>query len=247
MILVLCDEQDQSAYWVADTLRRHGQTVRMVTGADLASAIGWEHRVGQAGADCAIRFADGTRLRASDTRGVLNRLSSVPAAWLRRYGGPDREYAWQEMYAFYLSWLHALPGPVLNPPTPQGLCGNWRHMSAWTALAVEAGLAVRPFRQSSADDPAAAWQAQTTATHLYVVGSRVVGPGFLLKQHQAACMRLAKAAGTPLLGIDFAPDPAGAWQMTGASVLPDLIGGGEALAAALADALGDAGTEGLVT
>src|SRR4029450_14122694 len=110
MILVLGDEQDQSAYWVADMLRRRGQAVRMVTGAELASARGWQHRGGQAGADCIIQFADSTCLRTSETRGVLNRLSSVPAAWLRRYGGLDREYAWQEMYAFYLSWLHALPG-----------------------------------------------------------------------------------------------------------------------------------------
>jgi hypothetical protein len=246
MILVLCDETDLSARWAAEAMRRRGQAVTIVTGADLAGAVGWEHRIGLAGADCEIRFSDGTRLRGSDTRGVLNRLSFIPAAWLRRYGGPDRDYAVQEMHAFYLSWLHALPGPVFNPPTPQGLCGNWRHASAWTALAVQAGLAVRPFRQSSADDPAATWQDMPAAVHLHVVGDRVVGPGFLLEPHQAACIRLAKAAGAPLLGIDFAPNPSGVWQMTGASILPDLIGGGETLADAVTEALTKLGAGAMV-
>jgi hypothetical protein len=239
MILVLCDESDLSARWAADAMRRRGQAVTIITGADLAAAVGWEHRIGRLGAECEIRFADGTHLRGSDTRGVLNRLSFIPSGWLRRYGGPDRDYAVQEMHAFYLSWLHTLRGPVFNPPTPQGLCGNWRHPSAWTALAVQVGLPARPFRQSSADDPAAAWQAMPAAAHLRVVGDRGVGPEFLLERYEAACARLAKAAGAPLLGINFAPDPNGAWQMIGASILPDLIGGGEVLADALTEALTD--------
>src|SRR5271165_822836 len=134
MILALCDQADVSALWAAEALRSRGMTVQVLTDADLAAVETWDHRVGRAGADCEICLAGGARLRGSDTRGVLNRLSHIPSAWVRRYGGPDREYAIQEMHAFYLSWLHALPGPVLNPPTPQGLCGNWRHISAWTAM-----------------------------------------------------------------------------------------------------------------
>lgn len=84
MILVLCEETDFSAQWAADAFRRRGHSVTLLTGADLAGAMKWKHSIGQAGADCEIRFADGACLRGGDTRGVLNRLASVPVAWLRQ-------------------------------------------------------------------------------------------------------------------------------------------------------------------
>ena len=239
MILVLCEETDLSAQWAARAFRRRGCPVTLLTGADLAGAIKWKHTIGQAGADCEIRLANGACLRGGDTRGVLNRLSSVPAFWLRRYGGADRDYATQEMHAFYLSWLHALPGPVLNPPTPQGLCGNWRHASAWTWLAVQAGLPACPFRRSSSDDLDAADKVAPAAAQLYVVDRRVVGPSFLVGPYEEACVRLAKSAGAPMIGINFAPEASGVWQMTGASILPDLIDGGQPLADAMTEALTD--------
>jgi hypothetical protein len=242
MILVLCEETDQSALWAAEALRLRGKTLAVVTGADLAMAERWEHTVGAAGADCELRLAGGVRLRRRDVVAVFNRLAFVPSAWQRRFGGPDRDYALVEMHAFYLSWLHALPGPKLNAPTPQGLCGNQRHPSAWTALAARAGLPVRPFRQTSDDDPLLIWQtarspsANASAT-LHVIGDRVIGPGVLAEHHGAACRRLAQLAGVMLLGIDFAAGADGSWQMTRASLLPDLISGGAALADALTAAL----------
>ena len=238
MIVVLCDEMDASAHWVVEALRTRGHAPRVLTGLDLVVAETWDHRVGQAGADCEIRLAGGTRLRASAMQGVLNRLSFLPSAWLRRYGGPDRDYAIQEMHAFYLSWLHALPGPVLNPPTPQGLAGNWRHPSAWIALAVQAGLPVRAYSQTSRDDPALPWQASPSMARVLVVGAQVLGIGAIVEPHREACLRLSRAAGAPLLGIDFAQEPAAGWQMTGATVMPDLAYAGTGQEqAALADAL----------
>ena len=257
MILVLCEEADQSALWAAEAMRLRGKTLAVVTGADLAAAERWEHTVGATGADCELRLAGGARLRSGDVAGVLNRLAFVPTAWRRRFGGPDQDYALQEMHAFYLSWLHALPGPKLNAPAPQGLCGNQRHPSMWTALAARAGLPVRPFRQTSDDDPSLVWQTAvwhtaswqptngqgtslpTAYAHatVHVIGDRVLGPGTLTDRYGAACRRLAQLAGVMLLGIDFARDADGGWQMTHASVLPDLISGGEAVADALTAAL----------
>jgi hypothetical protein len=236
MILVLCEETDYSALWAADAMRGRGHAVKVVTGADLADAVGWQHRVGST-ADCEIRLADGALLCSRDTGGVLNRLFGVPTAWIRRLDGDDREYALQEMHALYLSWLHALPGPVLNPPTPQGLCGNWRHISAWTALAVRAGLPVRPFCQESPHEPGGCEHAASAAATLCVIDGRAIGPDVLAAPFGAASVCLARAAGAPLLGIDFAPCPGGMWQMVGASVMPDLINGGDALVDALIDAL----------
>ena len=238
MILVLCDEADASASWAAEAMRMRGKAPVIVTGADLAAAERWEHRVGAAGADCELLLAGGVGLRSRDTEGVLNRLSYLPAAWLRHFSSPDRDYAVQEMYAFYLSWMHALPGPKLNAPTPQGLCGNARHPSAWTALAARAGLPARPFRQSSADDPAlrVANRARGHAT-VYVVGGRVVGPPACWsgRIRRRACV-WRKPPGHDAR-YSFAADAGGAWHMSSAAVMPDLIGGGEPLADALVAAL----------
>jgi hypothetical protein len=238
MILILCDEADISALWAANALRIRGLSPMTLTGLDLASVRGWRHTIGAAGSEISLRF-DGGTLRGRDVRGVLNRLSFLPRAWLNGIGGPDRDYAIQEMTAFYLSWLHTLAPPKLNPPTPQGLCGNARHPSAWVALAGRAGLPVRPFQQSSDDDPTALWQAppDPAASTVFVVGAKVIGSNALVGPHRAPCLRLAKAAGCPLLGIDFAPDGNGEWEMVSASVIPDLTRGGEALADALATAL----------
>lgn len=238
MILVLCEEADVPALWAADALQRRGLSPTVLTGADLANVRGWRHRIRAAGVETSLRFDHGT-LDGRKVRGVLNRLSFVPRAWTGAVGGPDREYAWQEMFAFYLSWLRALPAPKLNPPTPQGLCGNMRHPSAWVALAARAGLPVRPFHGSSADDPATAWQTRPdpAASTVFAVGSTVVGRDALAGPHGAACLRLAEAAGCVLLGVDFAPDATGAWQMVSASVSPDLVRGGEPLANALASVL----------
>src|SRR5262249_16139083 len=152
-------------------------------------------------------------LNNRDISAVLNRISFLPRAWLNRISGPDRAYGIQEMAAFYLSWLHTLPGPKLNPPTPQGLCGNIRHPSAWVKLAVASGLPGHAFRQSSEDDPAASWliPRRSATSTIYVVGKEVIGSAHLVRQHRPACLRLSEAAGSPLLGIDFAPDSAGVW------------------------------------
>jgi hypothetical protein len=237
LVLVLCEEADPVAAWAAGHLRRRGVNVDMLTGADLATAGPMEHRVGRSGVAFELKLPGDRRLSGHGVRGVLNRLAYIPSACLRRIGGPDRDYAVQEIYALYLSWLHALPGPLLNPPAPQGLCGNWRHPSAWVALALRAGLPAAPYRQSSNDDPVAIQQfaAVPAPATVFVVSGRVVAHPAVPRQFDAACRRLARAAGVNLLGIDFAPCPVGGWRFAGASVMPDLIRGGEPMANALAE------------
>jgi hypothetical protein len=240
LVLVVCEETDLGAFWAAERLQSRGLSVEIVTGADLAAAERWEHRLGRSGTTLALTFAGGERcLHSRDVRGVLNRLSFLPSAWLQRIGGADRDYAIQEMYALYLSWLHALPGPLLNRPTPQGLCGNWRHPSAWAVLAAHAGLSVASYRQSSEDDPAETWRAasEPPVATVLVIGERVVAPPQMPSDQWGSCLRLARAAGTILLGIDFTPAASGGWEFSGASVVPDLIRGGEPVADALAEVL----------
>jgi hypothetical protein len=239
LVLVVCEEADLAAFWAAERLQSRGLPVEIVTGADLAAAERWEHRLGRSGITLALTFAGGQRcLHSRDVGGVLNRLSFVPSAWLQRIDGPDVEYAIQEMHAFYLSWLHALPGPILNRPTPQGLCGNWRHPSAWAFLAAHAGLPIAPYRQSSEDDPAKTWRParEPPRATVLVIGERVLAPSVVPENLHDACRRLARDAGTTLLGINFEPAAGAGWEFSGASVMPDLVRGGEPVADALAEA-----------
>jgi hypothetical protein len=238
LVLVLCEESDLAALWAASRLQARGLTVEIVTGADLAAAERWEHRVGRSGVTLDLTLAGGRRLSSAEVKGGLNRLSFLPSAWVQRIGGAYRDYAIQEMHALYLSWLHALPGPLLNRPPPQGLCGNWRHPSAWAALAARVGLPVAPYRQSSDDDPAELWQPVKVppAATGFVVGQRVIAPSEVPAHWHEACRCLARVAGATLLGIDFAPGAQDGWEFSGASVMPDLVRGGEPLTDALAEA-----------
>ncbi|HEV2753193.1 MAG TPA: hypothetical protein VGV36_05080, partial [Solirubrobacteraceae bacterium] len=120
MRLVLHDPLDASAAWVAGGLRARGLEVEAVSSRDLLRARRWHHRVDSDGATVEITLADGRVVRSAQLRGVVNRLTTVPP--LEAPVVPaDREYAEQERQALWLSWLEALPGPVLNRPTPQGL------------------------------------------------------------------------------------------------------------------------------
>ena len=239
MIVILCEASDDSALWAAGALQARGLAPVVLNDLDLAAVQTWRHTVGATGAHSELRLPDGTQLRGGEIRGALNRLSFLPRAWLSRIGGPDREYAVQEMYALYLSWLHSMAGRKLNPPVPQGLCGNVRHPSAWTALAYRAGLPVKPFRQSSRDDPTAFWtrSAQRGTQSVVVVGRRVFGLESIVDAHRQGCLRLAQDSGCPLLGIEFEPGCDGRWRFSGATLMPDLRPGAEALADALAEEL----------
>lgn len=239
VVLVLCEETDVAAAWAAVRLRDRGIPVETLTGTDLATTARWEHRIGRSGIFFELDLADGRRISGKDSSGVLNRLFYLPSAWVQRVGSPDRDYALQEMYAFFLSWLHSLPRPLLNPPVPQGLCGNWRHPSGWALLACQAGLPVQTYRQSSEDDPEALWQFARgpAAATVFVAADQVIVPSVLSFQLGEPCQSLATAAGVPLLGVDFAFDENEGWYFSGASVMPDLIHGGEPLLDAIAKVL----------
>lgn len=242
MYLILASSTDLPAFWAAQGLAARGLApVEMVTAEALVSAPYWEHRVGN-GSRTALRISlpDGRFLDASAVRGTLNRLTAVPAGFLRT--SADHSYAHQELYAFFLSWLNALPGPLLNPPAPQGLCGRWRPSSEWVWLAGQAGLATAPFRQSSRETPPKLFGEKpllppgSVGSTVLVAAGRISGAA-APRDVLAGCLRLAELAETPLLGIDFADGPAGPWTFAGATPWPDLRLGGEPFLSHLAAAL----------
>jgi hypothetical protein len=216
------------------------EAIDLVTSAALARARSWEFRLGSAGSQVDVALDDGRRLRSADICGVLNRLVCAPDEIVRHVVAEDRDYAAAELMAFYLGWLRSLRG-MINMPTPQGLCGSWRHASEWSVLAARAGLAVPVLRQSSraplADGfrslaPAAAPMRNVIVLRNELHGAAVSGPV------GAACRKLAVLSGIELLGIDLFESEEGALMFAHATPLPDLTAGGDALIDGLVRALG---------
>lgn len=242
-LLILYEEYDLSAAWLADRLRARGRAVRALTAATLgAETLRWHHRLGAGGVDFILTHSNGQTLSRDDCGGVVNRLHYLPLALLARIGGEDEDYARSELYALFLSWMAALPTPILNPPTPQGLAGNWRHPSAWTMLAQAAGLPVVAWRQDSAGEPERDWTIAEQPGEICVVavGGRLVQPGWpatidLTAAVEHGCIALARAAGVRLLGVRLIPDDAipEGWRFVGANLLPDLAAGGEPMVDAI--------------
>lgn len=188
-----------------------------------------------------MTLPDGRQVRSQDVCGVLNRISFIPSGSLLLIHPSDRHYVTHELQAFFLSWLHALPGPVLNRPTPLGLSGQLRHASEWVWLASQAGLPNWGYRQTS-HDPPLQWTAHLRlapgipVTTLVVAGGVVTGPP-APAYIQAGCRRLSQLSDTALLGVDFAVGPDDVWTFAGVSTCPDLRLGGAPLLDALAAAL----------
>jgi len=212
--------------------------LELVTDEMLLQRCKWEHRVGTSGVSIKIALADGRIIHNKAVRGTLNRLTHVPLKSLACI--PDYEYATQEYSAFFMSWLSALPEPVLNASVAQGLSGAWRHASEWVSLAAQAGLPTPRYKQTSEDtidervELRRLLPAGSPTTLFIVVGDRVVGPP-LPGEIRSACCRLAKLAETLLLGIELTQDQASdSMVFAGATPMPDLRLGGEPLLDALA-------------
>lgn len=239
MWLVLCEPGDLGALWAYQGLQARGfEPLELLAPQMLVSSRHWEHGLGRRGASISIELPGGKTLDGARVRGVLNRIAWLPPSLFRQAAPDDRAYATQEMTALFMSWLSALPGPVLNRPVSQGLCGSWRHPSEWAVLAARAGLAAFPYRQSSrVEAPVGGRLAPVRGSvrTVFVVNDRFVGPP-LPPELTEACLRFAALAGLGLAGLEFAAGPAGPWTFLGASPQPDLRLGGPPLLDALAAA-----------
>ncbi|NCT81952.1 MAG: hypothetical protein GXC94_02315 [Comamonadaceae bacterium] len=244
MWLVLCDAHDAAAAWAGQQLRARGlQPLEILSADQLALSDFQEHRLeGRRGWTLRLRTEAGLQIDGAGLQGVLNRLYTVPIGHWRQAPEADQAYVQQELVAFFLSWLFALPCPVINRPTPQGLCGAWRMESEWAWLARQAGLPVAAYRQTSRDRLDEARGARrlvpqgAAVDSVLVMAGRTFGPA-LPPALAEACVRLAGLSGTLLLGIDFVRTAPQAWSFAGASPTPDLRLGGAPLITALLGAL----------
>jgi hypothetical protein len=233
--LVLAHATDLAAIWAFRRLKARGlEPLELVSAEALAFSLRWEHRIGAGGVATEIRLADGRLIRSDAVRGVLNRLTAVPAEHWRCASTRERDYALEELAAFHTSWLHSLPCLVLNRPTPLSLCGAWRHEADWMLLAARAGLRTSRYRMASvayAETASASLRGTAKPAcerRVITVGKRVCGSP-APPEVAEGCVRLAKLADTQLLGVDFEVGAGDAWSFAGASPMPDLRLGAERL------------------
>ena len=232
MILILCAPSDVSGLWAYEGLQRLGLRPLSLLTTEMLSSVGtWEHRVGSEGCGLSLRLGDYS-ISDHTLRGVLNRLNGPPQGMIPLVTPSDRDYALQEMNAFYLSWLKSLPCPVLNPATPQGLSGRWFHASELAMLAHQAGLDTATYQQSSHDQVEAGFRSLSPPLaeirRVIVLGDEVFGaeiPAALCER----CCNLSRICQTPLLGIEFYRGDNKQWIFSHATPLPDLQDGGTRL------------------
>ncbi|MFF8407575.1 hypothetical protein ACF06P_38825 [Streptomyces sp. NPDC015684] len=233
MWLVLGDPADRAAAWAYEGLRQRGlRPLQLLTPDALIRSARQEHRVGADGTSFHIRLADGRPLASSDIRGVLNRIVRAPVHPPVLATRADSDYAAEELNALMLSWLLCVAPVTVNRPSPAGFCGAWRTSAQWAVLAARAGLPVPVTTLSSRTGTA---PRELPATHSVVVLKKQVFGGERLPDARClpdvlpACVRLARLAGTHLLGVGLHHDGE-AVSFTGATPVPDLrIGGGALL------------------
>lgn len=110
MKLILCSEDDVTAAWVYATFKSLGcSDLELVTSLDLAYAARWNHSITRDSCTTEIHLQDERRIDLMLVDGAINRLTWPSRALIGQAAREDQDYAWTEMFAFYLSWLHALP------------------------------------------------------------------------------------------------------------------------------------------
>ncbi len=235
MWLTLCSSSDAPALWAHQALRAQGlEPLELVTTEMLRQGIRWEHRLGIQGASINFTLNDGRKIKSDTIQGVLNRTIWAPTEYLPYIKPADREYAIQELLAFFTSWLYALPRPVLNRPRPPGLSGQLRHVSEWIWMASSVGMPIFDYLQSSVDHaPEIVFEGRVTPINVpvntvIVVNGHVI-PGEAPNDICERCRNLADLARTELLGIEFTEGPESPWTFVGATTLPDLRLGGKAI------------------
>jgi hypothetical protein len=196
MILVLASSYDDAARSLVKQWSSHG--ARLLCPDDLC-VVGWRHGVGSTSGARAI--ADGVPVPLEDLRGVLVRLPAVTPFDLPLIHCDERAYVSAEMTAFLLAWLHGLPCPVLNRPTPVCLMGPAMRPEQWVHTAADSGLPVVAVRRTTSGyGPPLHPPASTTV--VTVVGDQCVGATSEIAARRA--LMVARRAGASVLSTYFA-------------------------------------------
>lgn len=230
----------------ARLLQRHRpEDTRLVFLEDIVSAPHWAHKLNGVKADTTLTLRDGTQLRSDQIGIVFNRLQYVDMSQFALSEAADREYALMEMYALILSWLKALPCPIVNPLSSQNLAGPIHSSLAWQQLAGKADLPTARVRLTSSlrrysvsglipypVGPATignvpAWLSEPIGelrASAFVAGEQVLGD--VPEQLMPGCAKLAALSGFEVLLIYFASQGTnGGWKFNGIDPCPAVTPG----------------------
>lgn len=236
MWLLLCNVQDTSVLWAYRGLRSRGlEPVEVVSAESLVYSISIEHRIATNNFGTRITLVDGREVNSASVRGTLNRIHTLPSKHLRAADPADRQYAEQELYALFLSWLYALPGTMLNRPAPGGLCGAWQSQSKWHWLASQSGLTTNEYRQGAMIPEKMPYLFPNTFARTVIVVAGHCFGAVVSEQVRRGCTQLAQSCGVEILGIEFQVGDGGEWIFSRATPLPEIRAGGEPLLDALFD------------
>lgn len=235
MHMILCHPGDHAAIWLHGAMRATGlPDAQIVSVEQLVYSRSIVHRMDSTADAGEIRLADGRAVRADSITGLVNRFRYLPSDHFAAATPDDRRYATDELHAFMLAWLDAVPGLVVNRAHPGALGGDSFGPLLLHQQAAAVGLPIAGTLRSSRAH--AVTEASPPAVRSAIVfGHRVFGP-VLPRPIQDGCRRLAVALGVPLLQVDFAREPAGGLSFAGASGSVDFRIGGRALASAMASA-----------
>jgi hypothetical protein len=214
MILLVADELDTQARWLAEQWEHHD--ARLLTPADL-SRPGWTFRPGSSPEWTGVAGVVGLD-HHTPLAGILNCLAEVSEAQLPHIHPEERSYVANEMTAFLLSWQCELTCPVLNRPTPNCLIGLNLSDEGWTQMAAGLGLPVRTTaRTSHGQSRTKSGDAYRDTRSVTVIGECALGEDSEL---QFCARSLAQTARVDLATFYFTrgSDP----EFIGASLRPDL-------------------------
>ena len=194
MLIILAARQDKTAWWLAD--RWEGHEAVVVSATDLSTS-GWNLDFPSNGRS--ISNIARRKVMNQEIDGVLTRMARVYSHELDHIVPTDRQYVASEMTAFLLAWLSSLKCPILNPPTPDCLCGPGWRTEEWVQFAGRLGMSVSTVRRkSSGGGENSEIQSLCEVT---VIGDKCFGsaaPRLIENAHT-----LAKAAGTSFLAVRF--------------------------------------------
>ena len=237
MILVIAEPHDTPALWLRNRLAGLlEEPVRLTTPVQLLCSRRIVHRLDSAGGGFEFEASDGARIASEEVDGVVSRILSVPVAQLRVATESDRRYAEEELYAFLLGWLGSIDCPVLNAPSPDGLCGPFHGLLAIRQFAATAGLFCdAAVAAPGAPEPDLHASEGTFELH-YALDGRLIGP-LVDAGTRDRLLGFARLWGARLLQIQSRSEE-GRRRLVGASPLADFRLGGDKLVRAVARALG---------
>jgi hypothetical protein len=227
MWLILAQDDDVEARWLADRMRVHAKRrVELIEAGELVHECRWEHRIGTGTTMSRLVVGDWTVIDSGDVTGVVNRLTWLSAEGFEGASPADREYATGELFALAMSWLGSLGPCVLNPPAGFSLSGAWRNAGQWRALARSLGLPVAPYDSDQPDDV----PGEDDQTVIVIDGQVIGRPVF---PHRERLVDLQRACGLDIMEVSLDARAA----ISGVSFLPPLRRYGRVCAGAIMNAL----------